>query len=112
MRHKDAHEFQVPSDYAFTPPWARITDSEEADRLASELAKEAPHLDAALPLAVARRVDNDDVLVNFLEPSAVRQGGFPFGIVHLSWSGKPEPRIGEQIVFFECWSHWVSEWFR
>jgi hypothetical protein len=112
MRHKDADEFHIPERYEFALPWVRISDSKEADRLALELSKEAPHLHDALPLAVARRIDNDDVLFNFLEPSAVRQGGFPFGIVHLSWSGKPEPQIGQKIGFFECWSHWVSEWDR
>jgi hypothetical protein len=106
------HESHVPADYAFTLPWTRVSDWEEVDRLAAELSKEAPHLADGLPLAVARRVDNGDVLFNFLETRAVRQGGFPFGIVRLSWSGKPEPLIGQRIAFFESWSHWVSDWFR
>lgn len=105
-------QFYVPDDYVFALPWMRISNSDEADRLVAELLIEVPQLADALPLAVARRIDNGEVLFNFLEANAVHQGGFPFGMVHLTGSGKHEPTLGERIGFFECWSHWESEWFR
>lgn len=110
MRHKTSDQHHVPKDAVFDEPWRAVTDPVEADCLGQELLREAPYLADALPLAVARRVDDDDVLYNFLEANAVSQGGFPLGVVHLTWSGKEEPLISQQIGFFECWNHWKFEW--
>jgi len=110
MRHKSSDQFRVPDNFTFGDPWKAVTDPAEADRLGLEFLREAPYLADAMPLAVARRVDNDDVLFNFLEPKNVRQGGFPFGVVHLTWSGTQEQLMHQQIAFFECWNHWELEW--
>lgn len=112
MRQRTSDQFHVPNDFVFPDPWKAIIDAVESDRLDQEFLREAPYLADALPVAVARRTDNDDVLFNFLEPDAVSQGGFPFGVVHLTWSGKDEPLMSRQIGFYECWGAWESEWQR
>ncbi|MDB5323422.1 MAG: hypothetical protein JWN40_5053 [Phycisphaerales bacterium] len=105
-------QHEIPDDAAFLLPWTRITNPIEADRLVAEFLLEAPYLKDALPIAVAHRSDNDDVLFQFQETREVRQGGFSFGVVHLSWSGVEEPKIDQQIEFFECWSHWEAAGMR
>lgn len=99
----------IPDNAVFAAPWTPVADATEADRLTSEFLVEAPYLANAVPKAVAVRLDNNNVLFHFQATREVRQGGFPFGVVQLTWSGAEEPKIGQRIQFFECWSHWEFE---
>jgi hypothetical protein len=77
----------------------------ERERLAQEFLIEAPNKLRALPQVIARRSDTDDILVHFQLANQVVEGGFPFAVVHLSWSGRPESEMFRRIEYFESWSH-------
>jgi hypothetical protein len=91
-------EFQ-PLD--LLPPWTAIHNAAALEEeLAREVAKGHPLLGARAS-ALARREDNDDVLF------ALNGGPAPFAVVHLTWSGTPEP--APKWPAFECYET-ISEW--
>jgi hypothetical protein len=81
----------------------------ECERLCREFVLEKPCVAAAVPEVVARRFDKDEVLFHFRQPNNVKEGGFPFAVVRLSWSGKAEPEMYSRIVYFEEWAHWQTD---
>ncbi len=79
---------------------------ESAQSLELELSKE---LAAGHPLfghrvrAVARRIDNDEVLFEVDSPN------YPYAMVHLTWSGKPESDpTWPSTQLFPAWEDWVE----
>jgi len=108
--------FDVPPGAVFKAPWVSLLgefgspeDDEavmlECERLAREFVKERPDLADAEPEVVARRSDTDAILIHFRRPNQVKEGGFSFAVVALSWTDNVKPDIG----YFECWSHWELE---
>ncbi len=84
-------------------PWRAVSE-EEAERLCSELRAEACSGHRLLGVevsALARRVDNDDVLFE-IHPSR------EVAVVHLTWRGarEPDPRWPDAEVFdsLERWA--------
>ena len=94
----------LPQQVEWQHPWEPILDENDAKRLRNELEQEAStnhplfRVDA---IAVARRVDCDDVL--FLTDLPDR----PLAVVHLTWRGSTEANPQwPGVRFFESWQEW------
>jgi len=94
---------RVPDGFEFRVPWHCAEHA-----LREELLCELPtqhRLYGVEARAVARRQDNDDVLFELFGSEAPAE----FAVVHLTWSGKPEP--GPKYPWTELYgtfSEWVT----
>ncbi len=115
-RKPEPSRYEVPRDAKFVGPWVSLTgefSSPEDDaavmleyeRLVREFVQEYPQIAAAMPEVVARRFDTNEILFHFGKPNEVKAGGYPFAVVSLTWSGKPETDFHRHIEYFEDWSH-------
>jgi hypothetical protein len=86
---------EIPRNFKWVVPWEAVNDADAA--LVKELKNEVPpgHPLYGIPvMAVARRIDNDDVLFATADPSK------PFALVHLAWSGpETDPRWPSTGIF-------------
>ena len=87
----------------FLKPWRALQDEAEGDGVVRELRLEVSdrHALARLPLrAIARREDDDDVLVETLD------GSGRLAVVHLTWGKHPEPFCDFPLTtFYSSWKH-------
>jgi hypothetical protein len=95
---------QPPVEMEWVRPWERLQDVGET--LVNELQKELPaqHVLKGVPvIAVARRLDCDDVLFATADPS------MPLAVVHLTWAGKAEgdPRW-PSTTLYRSWQDWIE----
>jgi hypothetical protein len=76
---------EPPPQLDWLEPWQRLEGS--SDTFVNELQKELPpqHVLHGLPaVAVARRIDCDDVLFATADPT------IPLAVVHLTWTSRTE----------------------
>ncbi len=95
---------QAPSEMRWVNPWERLKDG--SDALVKELQKEMSpqHVLYGVPVvAVARRIDCDDVLF------AVDDSAKPLAVVHLTWTGKVEhdPQWPSTTLYRD-WQDWIE----
>lgn len=95
---------EPPPDLEWHRPWERLKDAGEA--LVSELQKELSpqHVLHGVPVvAVARRIDCDDVLFVIADASK------PLAVVHLTWAGETErdPRW-PSTTLYQSWQDWIE----
>jgi hypothetical protein len=95
---------QPPTEMEWLRPWERLKDAGEA--LVNELQNELPprHVLYGVPvIAVARRIDCDDVLFTAEDSSKT------LAVVHLTWTGKPEhdPRWPSTTLYRD-WQDWIE----
>jgi len=99
----------VPDNIRIEEPWIAFADDEEdqasAAKIAERLKKDLPkgHALSGLELkAVAKRVDQDDVLFEVLG------GDQPLAVVHVTWQREADPRW-PSTKFFRSWDEWVDK---
>jgi hypothetical protein len=95
---------QPPAEIEWLRPWERLKDAGEA--LVAELQKELPahHVLYGVPvIAVARRIDCDDVLFAADDTSKT------LAVVHLTWAGKRErdPQWPSTLLYRD-WQDWIE----
>ena len=95
---------EPPTQLEWLEPWQRLGAS--GDAFVSELQKEvsARHVLYGLSvIAVARRIDCDDVL--FATPDPAK----PLAVVHLTWVGRTEsdPQCPDTTLY-ESWRDWTE----
>ena len=102
----------VPDNIRIEEPWAAFADGPDgqasATRIAERLKQDLPkgHVLSGLELkAVARRVDQDDVLFE------VVGGDQPLAVVHISWRRETDPRW-PWTTFYQSWDEWVEKAMR
>jgi hypothetical protein len=82
-------------------PWIPVSSGGALER---ELAMELParHILKGIPLrAIARRLDNDDVLFELADHEK------PLAVVHLSYKRETDPQL-PWTVLFDSWEDWVE----
>jgi hypothetical protein len=95
---------EPPSQLEWLEPWQRIEAC--GDALVRELQKEVPpqHLLYGIPvIAVARRIDCDDVLFATGSPKK------PLAVVHLTWTSctETDPQWPFSTLY-ESWQDWIK----
>ncbi len=96
----------------FDEPWYEIRDPQQRSALLSELHKEVAkesELRGSAIAPIAARQDCDDVM--FAEKWA-DGSGFKFGrcfVVHLTWSGRPEPEGYPSVAEYPDFDTWVDQ---
>ncbi len=105
LRRKQLNMFpQPPAEIEWLRPWERLKDADEA--LIGELQNELPpqHILYGVPvIAVARRIDCDDVLFAADDPTKT------LAVVHLTWMGKRErdPQW-PSTTLYRAWQDWIE----
>jgi hypothetical protein len=99
---------EIPGDFVWLKPWEPLKHSTEA--LVRELQQELSDqhvLHGVLVMALARRVDQDDVLFATADPCK------PLAVVHLTWKGSTEtdPRWPHTTLYLG-WKDWIERRFR
>ncbi len=82
-------------------PWTAVSSGGALER---ELAAELPHnhiLHGIAVRAIARRLDNDDVLFELTGHQK------PLAVVHLSYRREQDPQL-PWTVLFDSWEDWVE----
>jgi hypothetical protein len=95
---------EPPPQLEWLDPWQRLEGS--YDGFVRELQKEVPPLHVLHGLsvvAVARRIDCDDVLFVTANPA------MPLAVVHLTWTGRTEsdPRW-PHTTSYKSWEDWTE----
>ena len=95
---------EIPAQIEWLKPWERLQDSGEA--FVKELQKELPSdhaLHGVAVVAVARRIDCDDVLFATADPSK------QLAVVHLTWASRSERDARWPFTtLFHDWQDWVE----
>ena len=98
----------IPDGFRWREPWEPVPDG--GPSLVAELLREVSgehRLFGLEILAVARRIDCDDVMFTTSDPEA------PLAIVHLTWSGKMESdRRFPQTAVYRSWQEWYEDCYR
>jgi hypothetical protein len=92
----------VPPDLEWLEPWQRLESRD--DSFVRELERELPPqhvLRGATVVAVARRIDCDDVLFATTDPMK------PLAVVHLTWSIETNPTWPHTTLYLS-WSEWTE----
>ncbi len=98
-------DYRVPPNMIWLTPWVAI--KQNITQLEDELAREL--LDAHILCgkkvrAIARRIDNDDVLFE------VDDQDYQYAVVHLTWSGKQESsKEYPWTVLYSNFEDWVEK---
>lgn len=94
----------IPPQLEWLEPWQHIEGRAEA--LVNELQKELPPqhvLHGVQVVAVARRIDCDDVLFATTDPMK------PLAVVHLTWTGRTESALKwPHTTLYESWRDWTE----
>jgi len=95
---------EIPAQIEWLKPWELLQDSGE--RLVNELQKElsCDHaLHGVAVVAVAHRIDRDDVLFATADPLKL------LAVVHLTWKGRTERDARWPCTtLFHDWQEWVE----
>jgi hypothetical protein len=95
---------EIPAHIEWLKPWERLQGSGEA--FVNELQTELPYdhaLHGVAVVAVARRIDCDDVLFATADPAK------PLAVVHLTWAGRTEGDARwPTTTLFHDWQDWVE----
>ena len=102
----------VPGNIRIEEPWAALADGPEDQALVAKIAerlkKDLPkgHVLNGLELkAVARRLDQDDVLFEVLG------GDQPLAVVHMTWKRETDPEW-PWTKLYQSWDEWVEKVMR
>jgi hypothetical protein len=95
---------EIPAEIELQLPWQGLQGSGAA--LVRELARELPHghvLDGLPVVALARRVDCDDILFATADPAK------PLAVVHLTWTGSRErDPTSPWTTLYQSWQDWAE----
>jgi CDI immunity proteins len=94
---------EIPARLEWLKPWERLKDS--GDGFVKELQREMPtqHILHGVPVvAVAHRIDCDDVLFATADPSK------PLAVVHLAYHGPETDPKWPWTALYESWQDWIE----
>jgi hypothetical protein len=93
----------IPTDLRWRAPWQVVADGTAFEmELQRELIRGHP-LYGVQAVAVARRLDCDDVLFRLDHPS------YTLAVVHLTWRTRPGPEPkSPHTVLFADWEEWIK----
>ncbi len=97
---------QPPAEMEWLLPWEPEPFNDAGEALAKELQRELSlqHVLHSIPVvAIARRIDCDDVLFATADPLK------PLAVVHLTWRGhtEPDPRWPDTMLF-QSWQDFIE----
>jgi hypothetical protein len=94
---------EIPPDVCLVKPWEPVGNSGEGfvRELQNEMSPE--HILYGVPVvAVACRIDNDDVLFATADPSK------PLALVHLVWQGREFRAAWPWTAIYQSWQEWID----